>query len=171
MLFILYKWGDFMACGNFVCAFSHIERGKIYCACDFLGDYKNLTDCTATLNNTCGRYKYFSCKICGLDNLCYKQHQKGIFYSAEKGNFVPKSSTDFAKAVQQNELINAKRDICATAVRNFIKGHRTSTTVRQLHEKYGKMFHEFTKDYLRNAVEKSIVKYLEYENNHFKERF
>lgn len=159
-----------MPCGNFVCAFSHIERGKIYCTLDTY-DYKNLPDCTATSDNSCGRYKYFSCYNCGHEYRCFSQHQKGIFYSAEKGNFVPKSSTDFATAVQQNELINAKRDICATAVRNFIKGHRTSTTVRQLHEKYGKMFPEFTKDYLLNAVEKSIVKYLEYENLQFKEKF
>ena len=95
---------------------------------------------------------------------CFKQRERGVFYSAEKGNFVPKSSTEFAKAVQQNELVNAKRDICATAVRNFIKGHRTSTTVSHLHEKYGRKFPQFTKDYLKTAVEKSIMLYLEYEN-------
>lgn len=160
-----------MACGNFVCLFSYIEKGKIHCTYGVYENYSNAPDCTATLSNSCGRYKYFSCKNCVHEWTCFKQREKGIFYSAEKGNFVPKESSEFAKAVQQNELINAKRDICATAVRNFTKGYRTSTTVRQLYEKYGKMFPEFTKDYLRNAVEKSIVKYLEYENNHFKERF
>lgn len=152
-----------MACGNFVCAFSHIERGKMYCLRD-TDTCRNAPDCTATSDNSCGRYKYFSCYICGHEWTCFKQREKGIFYSAEKGNFVPKSSTDFAKSVQQNELVNAKRDICFTAVRNFIKGHRTSTTVRQLHEKYGRKFPQFTKDYLRTASEKSIMLYLEYEN-------
>lgn len=159
-----------MACNNFVCAFYHTERGKIYCL-RYTDTCKNAPDCTATLDNNCGYYKYFSCSICGHENVCFKQREKGIFYSTEKGNFVPKSSTDFAKAVQQNELENAKRDICATAVRNFIKGHRTSTTVRQLYEKYCKKFPQFTKDYLRTASEKSIMLYLEYENNQFKERF
>lgn len=152
-----------MACGNFVCAFSHIERGKMYCLRD-TDTFKNAPDCTATLDNNCGRFKYFSCSICGNENVCFKQREKGIFYSAEKGNFVPKSSTEFAKAVQKNELENAKRDICFTAVRNFIKGHRTSTTVRQLYEKYCKKFPQFTKDYLKAAAEKSIMLYLEYEN-------
>lgn len=152
-----------MACGNFVCAFSHIERGKIYCTWNTYG-YENLPDCSATSDNSCGRYKYFSCNICGHEWTCFKQRERGVFYSAENGNFVPKSSTEFAKAVQQNELVNAKRDICATAVRNFIKGHRTSTTVIYLHEKYGRKFPQFTKDYLKTAVEKSIMLYLEYEN-------
>ncbi|MFG6325255.1 MAG: hypothetical protein K1W00_00240 [Lachnospiraceae bacterium] len=125
---------------------------------------KNAPDCTATLDNNCGHYKYFPCYICGHEWTCFKQRDRGIFYSAEKGNFVPKSSTEFAKAVQKNELENAKRDICFTAVRNFIKGHRTSTTVRQLLEKYGKKFPQFTKDYLKTASEKSIMLYLEYEN-------
>lgn len=152
-----------MACGNFVCAFSHIERGKMYCF--WVGDScRNAPDCTATLDNNCRYYKYFSCSICGHDWICYKQHCNGMFYSPEKGFYVPKESSDFAKAVQQNELENAKRDICATAVRNFIKGHRTSTTVRQLLEKYGKKFPQFTKDYLKAAAEKSIMLYLEYEN-------
>lgn len=156
-------------CGNFVCAFSHIDKGKVHCTRDTY-EYKNAPYCTATSNNTCGRYKFFSCKICGHEIKCFQQRDKGVFYSAEKGNFVPKSSTDFAKAVQQNELINAKRDICATAVRNYIHGYRTSTTVRQLYDKYGNTYSKFTKDYLQNAVEKSIVKYLEYENNQFKEK-
>ena len=157
-------------CGNFVCVFSYIDKGKVYCTFG-VDDYRKYPDCTAMLNNSCGRYKWFSCKICGHEIKCFQQRDKGVFYSAEKGNFVPKSSTDFAKAVQQNELINAKRDICATAVRNYIQGYRTSTTVRQLLDKYGKVYTEFTKEYLQNAVEKSIVKYLEYENLHFKERF
>ena len=104
-----------MACGNFVCAFSHIERGKIYCTWNTYG-YENLPDCSATSDNSCGRYKYFSCNICGHEWTCFKQRERGVFYSAENGNFVPKSSTEFAKAVQQNELVNAKRDICATQV-------------------------------------------------------
>ena len=152
-----------MACGNFVCAFSHIECGKMYCLRD-TDTFKNAPDCTATLDNNCGHYKYFSCYICGHEWTCFKQREKGIFYSAEKGNFIPKESSNFSKAVHQNEFENAKRDICATAVRNFIKGHRTSTTVRQLLEKYGKKFPQFTKDYLKAAAEKSIMLYLEYEN-------
>ena len=160
-----------MVCGNFVCAFSHVERGKVYCNDDVNWNFTRAPDCTATSQNKCGRYKYFSCKMCGNDNICYSQRDKGIFYSAEKGFYTPKESTEFAKAVQQNELVNAKRNICATAVRNYIKGHKTSTTVRQLHEKYGKMFPQFTKEYILTAVEKSIVMYLEYENNQFKERF
>jgi len=163
--------GAKMMCGNFVCFCSYYEHGKMFCTWDSNGNFKNLPDCTATSQNKCGRYKYFSCKICGHDIKCNAQRDKGVFYSSEKGNFVPKSSTEFAKAVQQNELVNAKRDICATAVRNYIKGHRTSTTVRQLYEKYGKMFPQFTKEYILTAVEKSIVMYLEYENNQFKERF
>ena len=148
-----------MACDNFVCAFSHIERGKMYFFRD-TDTFRNAPDCTATLNNSCGRYKYFSCKNCGHEYRCFSQHAKGVFYSAEKGNFVPKESTEFAKAVQQNELINAKRDIYATAISNYCQGYRTSTTVRQLHDKYGKKFPQFTKDYILNAVEKSIVQYL-----------
>lgn len=148
-----------MACGNFVCAFSHIEHGKMYCLRD-TDTYRNAPDCTSTSDNSCRRYKYFSCKICGHEWTCFKQREKGIFYSAEKGNFVPKESTEFAKAVQQNELINAKRDIYATAISNYCQGYRTSTTVRQLHDKYGKKFPQFTKDYILNAVEKSIVQYL-----------
>lgn len=151
-----------MACGNFVCAFSHIERGKIYCF-RYTDTCKNAPDCTATLNNTCGRYKYFSCKICGHEYRCFKQHVKGVFYSAENGNFVPKETIAFAKAVQQNELTNAKRDIYATAISNYCQGYRMSTTVRQLYEKYGKKFQQFTKEYILNAVEKSIVQYLKIE--------
>lgn len=151
-----------MACGNFVCAFSHIEKGKIYCKRDTYG-YENLPDCTATLNNSCGRYKYFSCKNCGHEYRCFNQHAKGVFYSAEKGNYIPKETIFFAKAVQQNELTNAKRDIYATAISNYCQGYRTSTTVRQLHEKYGKKFPQFTKDYILNAVEKSILQYLKTE--------
>lgn len=151
-----------MLCGNFVCAFSYIEKGKVYCHLDSY-DYKNLPDCTATSNNSCGRYKYFSCYICGHEYKCFQQHEKGVFYSAENGNFVPKSSTDFAKAVQQNELTNAKRDIYATAISNYCQGYRTSTTVRQLYDKYGKKFPQFTKDYILNAVEKSIIQYLKTE--------
>lgn len=98
-----------MACNNFVCAFYHTERGKIYCL-RYTDTCKNAPACTASLNNSCGQYKWFSCKICGHEYMCFKQYQKGVFYSAEKGNFVPKSSIDFSKSVKQNELINAKRD-------------------------------------------------------------
>lgn len=151
-----------MACNNFVCAFSYIEKGKVYCHYDSY-DYKNLPDCTATSNNSCGRYKWFSCKICGYEYRCFKQHQKGVFYSSEKGNFVPKETIAFTKAVQQNELTNAKRDIYATAISNYCQGYRTSTTVRQLYDKYAKKFPQFTKEYILNAVEKSIIQYLKTE--------
>lgn len=151
-----------MACGNFVCAFSHIERGKIYCF-RYTDTCKNASDCTATLNNSCGLYKYFSCKICGHEYICFKQRAKGVFYSAEKGNYIPKETIAFAKAVQQNELTNAKRDIYATAISNYCQGYRTSTTVRHLYDKYGKKFPQFTKDYILNAVEKSILQYLKTE--------
>lgn len=152
-----------MVCGNFVCAFSHVEHGKVYCIWD-TDSYKNAPDCTATSQNKCGRYKYFSCKICGHEYRCFNQRDKGIFYSAEKGSYIPKESTEFAKAVQQNELINAKRDIYATAVRNYCQGYRTSTTIRQLHEKYGKKFPQFTKNFLNEAVHKSIIQYLKTES-------
>ena len=152
-----------MACGNFVCVFSYFDKGKIHCISDVYEHFNEAPDCTATSNDSCGRYKFFSCKICGHENICFKQREKGAFYSAEKGNFVPKSSTDFAKAVQQNELVNAKRDIYDTAISNYCQGYRTSTTVRHLYEKYGKKFPQFTKEFLDNAVHKSIIQYLKTE--------
>lgn len=152
-----------MACGNFVCLFSHISHGKIHCISDVYDNFDNAPDCTVTSNNSCGRYKFFSCKICGHEIRCFKQREKGVFYSAEKGNFVPKSSTDFAKAVQHSEFVNAKRDIYDTAINNYCQGYRTSTTVRQLYDKYGKKFPQFTKKFLDNAVHKSIIQYLKTE--------
>lgn len=65
-------------CGNFVCAFSRVEKGKVYCHCDSSGDYENLPDCTATSNNSCERYKYFSCKICGHEYKCFQQRDNGF---------------------------------------------------------------------------------------------
>ncbi len=151
-----------MTCKNFVCAFSHNERGKMYCQHDSC-DYINLPDCTATLDNSCAHYKYFSCKICGYDNVCYSQRAKGIFYSPEKGFYTPSSSTEFAEAVQRNGLVNAKRDIYATACSNYRQGYKISTTVNQLYQRYGKSFPQFTKKFLDKAVRLSIIKYLETE--------
>ncbi len=63
----------------------------------------------------------------------------------------------------KNELINAKRDIFSTACSNYRQGYRTSTTVNQLYQRYGKKFPQFTKEYLDKAVHLSIIKYLETE--------
>ena len=152
-----------MACGNFVCVFSYFDKGKIHCISDVYEHFSEAPDCTATSNNSCGRYKFFSCNICGHENRCFKQREKGVFYSVEKGFFVPKETSQFAKAVQQNELINAKRDIYDTAINNYCQGYITSTTVRHLYEKYGKKFPQFTKEFLDNAVHKSIIQYLKTE--------
>lgn len=151
-----------MACNNFVCAFSHVERGKVYCFWS-TDSCRNAPDCTATSQNSCERFKYFSCKICGHDYQCFKQREKGVFYSAQSGFYTPKETSKFIQAVQHNELINAKRDIYATAVRNYCQGYRTSTTIRQLYEKYGKRFPQFTKNFLDEAVHKSIIQYLKTE--------
>lgn len=152
-----------MACKNFVCAFSHIDRGKVSCTRN-TDEYKNAPDCTASSNNFCGQYKYFSCKICGHDNVCNRQREKGVFYSSENGGaYTPSSSTDFSNAVKENEFVNAKRDIFTTACSNYRQGYRTSTTVRQLFERYNKKFPQFTKEYLDKAVHLSIIKYLETE--------
>ncbi len=151
-----------MACKNFVCVFSHIERGKVSCT-RYTCDYNNAPDCTATSDNFCGQYKYFSCKICGHDIICNKQREKGTFYSPESGIYTPSSSTEFAEAVRNNELINAKRDIYATACSNYRQGYRISTTIRQLYQRYNKKFPQFTKEYLDRAVHLSIIKFLDTE--------
>ncbi len=153
-----------MACNNFVCAFSYPVKGKMYCQRNsYSYDCKELPDCSATMENYCNIYKYFSCKICGHDVVCNIQHANGIFYSPEKGFYTPSSSTEFAKAVKQNELINAKRDIYATACSNYRQGYKISTTIRQLYQRYGKKFPQFTKEFLDKAVHLSIIKYLETE--------
>lgn len=120
----------------------HNIKGKVYCQRNsYSYDPKELPDCTATAKNSCNIYKYFSCKICGHDNVCNRQREKGVFYSYENGGiYTPSSSTDFSNAVKENEFINAKRDIFATACRNYCQGYRTSTTVRQLYERYNKKF-------------------------------
>lgn len=157
-------------CGNFVCVCSHVVKGKVYCTCGIYG-YDNLPDCTATMENSCEHYKYFTCAMCGHEENCIKQKEKGVFYSPKNGFYVPKSSSDFAKAVQQNAVVNAQHDICSTAVKNYLQGYKTSTTVKQLHDKYSKQFGHFTKTYIQTLVEWSVLTYLECENNQFKERF
>lgn len=150
-------------CGNFVCLFSHVVNGKVYCTCGICG-YDNLPDCTATMENSCGHYDYFTCSMCGHEYTCFRQKEKVLFYSQDKGFYTPKSSSDFSKAVQQNAIVNAQHDICSTAVKNYLQGYKLSTTVKQLHDKYSKQFGHFTKTYIQTLAEWSILKYLECEN-------
>lgn len=110
---------------------------------------------------SCKNFKNHTCKWCGHDYQCFQQREKGVFYSAEKGNFVPTHSAEFAKKAMQNDLINAKQDIYDTSISNYRQGYKISTTVKQLYEKYGKHFPQFTKEYLDMAVHKSIIKYLQ----------
>lgn len=118
-----------MACNNFVCAFSYPIKGKFYCQRNsYSCNSDELPDCSATMENSCNIYKYFSCKICGHDAVCNKSRAKGIFYAPEKGFYTPSSSTAFANAIKQSELINAKRDIYATACSNYRQGYKMSTT-------------------------------------------
>ena len=85
------------------------------------------------------------------------------FYSPDKGEYVPAATCEFIQTALNNDLINAKQDIFRTACSNYAQGFKTSTTVNQLYKKYGKSFPEFTKEYLNEAVHKSILKYLENE--------
>lgn len=144
-----------MLCNNFVCAFSCSECGKILC------DYDGLSDCNVNRQMSCKRFQYLDCKWCGHENRCFQQRERGVFYSPEKGNFVPASSVAFAEKAMYNDLINAKQDIFNIACSNYRKGYKISTTVNQLYEKYNKQFPQFTKEFLNNAVHKSILKYLQ----------
>ena len=66
----------------------------------------------------------------------FQQRERGVFYAPDKDNFVPVVSSAFANKVSQNEMINAKQDIFDTAISNYRQGYKTSTTVKQLYEKY-----------------------------------
>lgn len=144
-----------MLCNNFVCAFSRSERGKILC------DYDGLSDCDVNRQMSCKYFHQHTCKWCGHEYKCFQQRDRGVFYSPDKGNFVPAVSSAFAQKAMQNDLINAKRDIFDTACSNYRQGYKTSTTVKQLYEKYNKQFPQFTKEFLNEAVTKSILKYLQ----------
>lgn len=144
-----------MSCNNFVCAFSLIQHDKVYC------NYDGLSDCDINRSMSCKRFKYHDCKWCAHEIKCFSQKERGVFYASDKGNFVPTVSSVFAKKVSQNELTNAKHDIYETACSNYRQGYKTSTTVKQLYEKYGKQFPQFTKEFLNEAVYKSILKYLQ----------
>ncbi|MCM1328087.1 MAG: hypothetical protein NC253_01475 [Ruminococcus sp.] len=144
-----------MLCSNFVCVFSSIQHDKVLC------DYDGLTDCDINRQMSCKRFKRHDCKWCAHEIRCFRQREKGVFYSADKGNFVPAISSAFAEKALQNDLTNAKRDIYETACRNYKQGYKTSTTVKQLYEKYRKQFPQFTKEFLNEAVYKSILKYLQ----------
>lgn len=147
-----------MNCKNFVCAFSQFEKGKVFCTWN-----NENKDCDVSRSLFCHNFKYLGCTHCGHDNVCFKQREKGVFYSPGEGEYVPSSTADFVKLAERNDLINAKLDIYNTAVNNFCAGYKKQTTVNQLYEKYRKTFPQFTKDYLINAVEKSILKYLQTE--------
>lgn len=144
-----------MICNNFVCAFSGTENGKIVCT------YNGISDCDINRQMSCKLFKHHTCKWCGYEIKCFQQKEKGVFYSSEKGNFVPAYSSKFAEKAMQNDLMNAKRDIFDTACNNYRQGYKTSTTVKQLYEKYNKQFPQFTKEFLNEAVHKSILKYLQ----------
>lgn len=147
-----------MTCKNFVCAFSQSVNGKIICTWN-----DENTDCDISRSLICHNFKHFDCKHCGHDNICFKQREKGIFYSFRDGEYVPSSSADFVELASRNDFINAKRDIFNTSVKNYCAGYKKQTTVNQLYDKYRKSFPQFTKAYLMNAVEKSILKYLQTE--------
>ena len=155
-----------MVCKNFVCCFSGEYHKKVICTFD-----DNNQNCSFSDNMSCVRYERLNCQLCGYYNACFKCGKNGVSYNSEKGRFEYAFNSDFGVKVSRNGFIDANLDIFQTACRNFEKGYRTSTTVRQLFEKYGNAYPEFTKEYLQNAVEKSIVKYLEYENLQFKYRF
>lgn len=145
-----------MLCNNFVCAFSGTHKGKIVCTYD-----DGITDCDINRQMSCKLFAHHTCKWCGHENKCFQQRERGVFYAPDKGNFVPAVSSAFANKVSQNELINAKQDIFDTSVSNYRQGYKTSTTVKHLYEKYNKQFPQFTKEFLNEAVHKSILKYLQ----------
>lgn len=155
-----------MVCKNFVCCFSGEYHKKVICTFD-----NNNQNCSFNDNMSCVRYEHLGCKLCGNEYVCFKCGKHGFSYDSEKGRFERAFNSDFGVRVSRNGFIDANFYIFQTACRNYEKGYRTSTTVRQLLDKYGKAYPEFTKEYLQNAVEKSIVKYLECENLQFKGRF
>lgn len=142
-------------CNNFVCAFSDTQNGKIVCT------YNGLSDCDINRQMSCKLFQRHTCKWCGLENVCFQQRDKGVFYASDKGYYVPAVSAEFAEKAMQNDLINAKRDIFNTACSNYRQGYKITTTVNQLYDKYNKQFPQFTKEFLSTAVHKSILKYLQ----------
>lgn len=88
-----------MICKNFVCVFSNYERGKTYC-----GRTEIRSDCNASCSMSCKHYKYFGCNICGHEFKCFKQREKGVFYSPDRGEFVPASSARFIDTALNNDL-------------------------------------------------------------------
>ena len=143
-----------MLCNNFVCAFSRSERGKILC------DYNDLSDCNITSQMSCKRFNYLSCKHCGHEFKCFHQGRKGVSYSPDVAYFVPAVSVPFIEKAKQNDLVNAKFDIFLTSCNNYAHGKKTETTVKELYGKYGKQLPQLTKDFIREAVYKSILYYL-----------
>lgn len=144
-----------MLCNNFVCAFSDTKNGKIVCT------YNSISDCDINRQMSCKYFKPHTCKWCGHENRCFQQRDRGVFYSPNKGIFVPSVSVVFAEKAMQNYLINAKQDIFNTSCNNYRQGYKITTTVNQLYEKYHKQFPQFTKEFLSTAVHKSILKYLQ----------
>lgn len=144
-----------MICKNFVCFVSHQEKGKILCTYDNV-----VSDCDVSTDMSCKQFKHLDCYHCGHQNVCFSQRDKGLFYSPEKGEYTPAVSADFAKQARQNDYINAKQDIYNTAIDNYVKGYKITTSVKQLYERYCKKFPEFTKVYIDKAVHLSIMDYL-----------
>lgn len=143
-----------MLCNNFVCAFSRSERGKILC------DYDGLSDCDINYQMFCKRFHYLSCKWCGCENACFHQGKKSVSYSSDIGYFVPTVFVPFIEKAKQNDFVNAKRDIFVTSCLNYSHGYEVETIVKDLYKKYNKQFPQLTKDYIREAVYKSILYYL-----------
>ncbi len=143
-----------MLCNNFVCAFSRSECGKILC------EYNGLSDCDINSQMSCKYFKYHGCKWCGYENACFHQGKKGVSYSPDMGYFAPAYSAVFIEKAKQNDVINAKRDIFVTSCNNYRFGKKIETTVNELYKKYNKQFPQFTKDFIREAVYKSIMYYL-----------
>lgn len=146
-----------MICSNFVCAFASFGRGKLYCT------YNGNFDCDITRNMSCSKFSHLQCKFCCHDIKCFSQREKGVFYSVDKGSYIPSSSAKFIEYAEQNALINAKHDIYVTACNDYCQGYKVSTTVNKLFDKYNKTFPEFTKQYLNEAVHKSILHYIKNE--------
>ena len=93
----------------------------------------------------------------------YQEQSQSLTNAYVNSNTVGGVIQGGALNASNNDLINAKFDIYNTAVNNYCSGYKKQTTVNQLYEKYRKIFPQFTKEYLTNAVEKSILKYLQTE--------
>ncbi len=143
-----------MLCSNFVCAFSRSERGKILC------DYNDLSDCDINNQMSCKLFRYLGCKHCGHEFNCFCQSKKGVSYSQDVAYFVPAVSVPFIEKAKQNDFINAKMDIFVISCNNYAHGKKIETTVKEIYGKYNKQFPQLTKDYIREAVYKSILYYL-----------